>query len=750
MLPESLFKKAMIEIVDNHAEYVPTFKTLQEVMHDYKIDDLENGKALSAALSKEISQEILGMKAVSSQCHATLVNTMAKCAKAMASADPEFKRNDECAKPNPVTTIIAMKRILITERDGKGTVRKLMTKATSIADFLATHQLVSEGLADFSERYVRKHKGLLQNYGLDVIGTIFADIPEYVLFWVFRLGSQYVQYQRDIENGIVQAPITLEEAVTAAKDRVEVTKKAHETVAPVSVFAAITGELPAKYGATRKSPPSKRNGNVRGSRGGAISIKRRNPLDPYPFMAHAEYSELSDADRAHVRDHNNAIREAMRSMDHGKEDRNSKTRVLATDADDLEELELDIVLMSYVADDTSDDGMDISSPVLFSAEVRHDNEVIATDSTTHDVRTEAYREYQSNGPTRIAPSRYMPKSPKYSTRYEQVYDGVTLRQQPEHFELCEVPRPTLKGDDICWYIIGGVGSGRIVNDHAEIAGLTTPTYDYPRGHAEGFKSRESAEDWGRTVRKHLERLGLATEDCVLLAYKRGNIVKVQQYPHIQPLTRSDMDKTIPCIPHNGLAVIYDTLSSGEHIYNADASRMRTHEWNGGEIPTDPDQYDRLARRLRALVPYSDTESDEEPCIKGTIPITVPPELSGAMSAISLEARATTRGARRGEDLETPTAKGAHRVTNRHTAEQHHAHYEDCYSEDEEKRSPPSSAASVDSDSDDEFEPSFAEPDLTYPVDTIGAIHSALHPIMTQSSTEAELDAIANYETHLNE
>ncbi len=750
MLPESLFKKAMIEIVDNHAEYVPTFKTLQEVMHDYKIDDLENGKALSAALSKEISQEILGMKAVSSQCHATLVNTMAKCAKAMASADPEFKRNDECAKPNPVTTIIAMKRILITERDGKGTVRKLMTKATSIADFLATHQLVSEGLADFSERYVRKHKGLLQNYGLDVIGTIFADIPEYVLFWVFRLGSQYVQYQRDIENGIVQAPITLEEAVTAAKDRVEVTKKAHETVAPVSVFAAITGELPAKYGATRKSPPSKRNGNVRGSRGGAISIKRRNPLDPYPFMAHAEYSELSDADRAHVRDHNNAIREAMRSMDHGKEDRNSKTRVLATDADDLEELELDIVLMSYVADDTSDDGMDISSPVLFSAEVRHDNEVIATDSTTHDVRTEAYREYQSNGPTRIAPSRYMPKSPKYSTRYEQVYDGVTLRQQPEHFELCEVPRPTLKGDDTCWYIIGGLGSGRIVNDHAEIAGLTTPTYDYPRGHAEGFKSRESAEDWGRTVRKHLERLGLATEDCVLLAYKRGNIVKVQQYPHIQPLTRSDMDKTIPCIPHNGLAVIYDTLSSGEHIYNADASRMRTHEWNGGEIPTDPDQYDRLARQLRALVPYSDTESDEEPCIKGTIPITAPPELSGAMSGISLEARATTRGARRGEDLETPAAKDAHRVTNRYIAEQHHAHYEDCYSEDEDKRSPPSLVSSVDSDSDDEFEPLFAKPDLTYPVDTIGAIHSALHPIMTRSSTEAELDAIVNYEHPLND
>jgi len=691
---------------------------------------------------------------------------MAKCAKAMASADPEFKRNDECAKPNPVTTIIAMKRILITERDGKGTVRKLMTKATSIADFLATHQLVSEGLADFSERYVRKHKGLLQNYGLNVIGTIFADTPEYVLFWVFRLGSQYVQYQRDIENGIVQAPTTLEEAVTAAKDRVEVTKKAHETVAPVSVFAAITGDLPAKRGATRKSPPSKRNGNDRSSRGDAISIKRRNPLDPYPYMATAEYSQLSDADRSHVRDHNNAIREAMKSMERGKESKTSKPSVLAIDADDLEELDMGIVLMSHVADDASDDGMDITSPVLFIAEVEH-NEDAPPDSTIPlEVRVAAYREYQSRGPIRIAPSRYMPKDPEYATRYEQVYKGVPLRQQPEHHELCEVPPPTLRWDDNCWYIIGGLGSGRIVSDYADIVGLTTATYDYPRGHAEGFKSRQSAEDWGRTVRKNLKRLGMEAEDCVLLAYKNKNTVKVQQHPHVQPLARY-MGETIPCIPHKGDAVIYDTLTSGEPIYNADSSRMRTYEWNGGEIPTNPDQYDKLALRLlqnekdllssRTVAPedhtvpplalYSDTESDEESCTgdkmpaqrdevtppkpstarrnrrkrdkrlsRGTSPSTPPLELSGAMSCISIEAGAIPRSGRYGEDIETPAAKYAYRVTNRSLAhdcmdsEQHHEWHEECYSDDKDDGSPPSLVSSDGSDSDNELESIFATPD----------------------------------------
>ncbi len=804
MLPESLFKKAMIEIVDNHAEYVPTFKTLQEVMHDYKIDDLENGKALSAALSKEISQEILGMKAVSSQCHATLVNTMAKCAKAMASADPEFKRNDECAKPNPVTTIIAMKRILITERDGKGTVRKLMTKSTSIADFLTTHQLVSEGLADFSERYVRKHKGLLQNYGLNVIGTIFADTPEYVLFWVFRLGPQYVQYQRDIENGIVQAPITLEEAVTAAKDRVEVTKKAHETVAPVSVFAAITGELPAKYGATRKSPPSKRNGNVRGSRGGAISIKRRNPLDPYPYMATAEYSKLSDADRAHVRDHNNAIREAMKSMERGKESKTPKPSVLAIDADDLEELDMGIVLMSHMLDDAFDDGMDTTSPVLFIAEVEHNEDALPDSTISLEARVAAYREYQSRGPTRIEPSRYMPKNPEYTTRYEQVYKGVPLRQQPEHHELCEVPPPTLRWDDNCWYIIGGIGSGKIVSNYDEIVGLTTSTYDYPRGHAEGFKSIQLAEDWGITVRKNLERLGMEAKDCVLLAYKSKNTVKVQQHPHVQPLARY-MGETIPCIPHKGDAEIYDTLTTGEPIYNADSSRMRTYEWNGGEIPTNPEQYDKLAfqllqaekdlvssrtrlqqaekdslsSRTAALedhtVPpldfHSDTESGEESCTndemvvqrdevtppkpstarrnrrkrdkrlsRSTSPSTPPPELSGAMSCISIEAGATPRSGRYGEDIETPAAKYAYRVTNRSLAhdsmdpEQHHEWDEECYSDDEDNRSPPSLVSSDGSDSDNELESIFATPDT--------AMIATQRSDIGTPATRATLDGIA--------
>ncbi len=76
------------------------------------------------------------MDAVRSQAHATLSNQLERCAKAVVSADPVYRLNDELAQSSPVVTLQCMKRILITEREGKGTVRKLMTKTQALSDIL--------------------------------------------------------------------------------------------------------------------------------------------------------------------------------------------------------------------------------------------------------------------------------------------------------------------------------------------------------------------------------------------------------------------------------------------------------------------------------------------------------------------------------------------------------------------------------------------------------------------------------------
>ena len=111
-----------------------------------------------------------------------------------------------------------------------------------------------------------------------------------------------------------------------------------------------------------------------------------------------------------------------------------------------------------------------------------------------------------------------------------------------------------------------------------------------------------------------------------------------------------------------------------------------------------------------------------------------------MSCISIEAGATPRSGRYGEDIETPAAKYAYRVTNRSLAhdsmdpEQHHEWDEECYSDDEDNRSPPSLVSSDDSDSDNELESIFATPDT--------AMMAARRNDIGTPATRATLDGIA--------
>jgi hypothetical protein len=352
MIPENLLKKQMVSVLDKGVNYTPKFRTLDEVMTDYDITDLEQGKVVENALSKAVSQETINLPLVRSQSHAIIVHLLEECAKAVASADPIFRMNDELANPDPVATVLALKRILIAEREGNGSVRKMTSKAEAIADFLAIRKNSTsnenEGLTDFRDRFVRKQKGLKDNYGYEILGNTFADEREMVLFFTHRLDSKYVQLQRDIKNKIVPAPLTLDEAVLMAKDRVEVTKKALETVAPVSIFTTAVRDIPATNPETKTLGPSTKNisGHVKRAdhkRG----FQMLGPLVPYPRMSHLEYSGLTDYQKVHVKEHNQAIQKAAATM--GKNVSNSREgrATLATITNEPEALDVGYVMMSY-------------------------------------------------------------------------------------------------------------------------------------------------------------------------------------------------------------------------------------------------------------------------------------------------------------------------------------------------------------------------------------------------------------------
>ena len=155
MLPEGLFKKQMVSVLDKGANYTPEFRTLDAVMKEYNITDPEHGKVLENAISKAVSQETINLPSIRSQSHAIIVHLLERCAKAVASADPIFRENDELANPDPVATVLALKRILITEREGTGSVRKLASKTAAIIDLLAIQKNSTsnenESLTDFRD-----------------------------------------------------------------------------------------------------------------------------------------------------------------------------------------------------------------------------------------------------------------------------------------------------------------------------------------------------------------------------------------------------------------------------------------------------------------------------------------------------------------------------------------------------------------------------------------------------------------------
>jgi hypothetical protein len=226
-----------------------------------------------------------------------------------------------------------------------------LTKVNAIVAVLSISPSPEDNLVEYEERLIRRINGLKENHGFDVMKTIFNDESELALLYIFRLGPDYAPFQRDLENGIIPLPKTLHEAVVALKDRVEVSNKKHESVSPVSVFAAVTGEPRSDTrretgsAAKRSSPAKKAVGFSKNE--GVTTIKKRSPLDPYPYMNHSEFKELSEADRLHIRAHNGAIRDAIKEMDKGRTARpNPKEKVFVATGGEVEEDEPIIVFMS--------------------------------------------------------------------------------------------------------------------------------------------------------------------------------------------------------------------------------------------------------------------------------------------------------------------------------------------------------------------------------------------------------------------
>ena len=615
MIPENLLKKQMVSVLDKGVNYTPKFRTLDEVMTDYDITDLEQGKVVENALSKAVSQETINLPLVRSQSHAIIVHLLEECAKAVASADPIFRMNDELANPDPVATVLALKRILIAEREGNGSVRKMTSKAEAIADFLAIRKNSTsnenEGLTDFRDRFVRKQKGLKDNYGYEILGNTFADEREMVLFFTHRLDSKYVQLQRDIKNKIVPAPLTLDEAVLMAKDRVEVTKNALETVAPVSIFTTVVRGIPATNLGTKTSGPSVRNTSGHVKRADhKKGFQKLGPLVPYPYLSNLEYSALTELQKSHIKEHNRAIKNAGDTMRKDvANNRAGRATMVTTATDELEELDVGLVMMSYDHPQESEP-MPTEEPPY--SEEDPGEIVLLQLVAEHEIVDEQNRGFDN---TRD-PQSY-PKRPRQPERHNREYN------------LIKIPHSIFDSTNVepsYWYCIGGRGNGEIRNNYVLASDRVTGTFVYPSGYAHGFQSLEAAQLCRTEVTRKLVTIMKGREEYMIYAFTEGNMIKIQLYPPIFPVHAQ----------HTKEVTIYNTFPTSEDEYHADRLLLDTHAQGGGTIPTDVDEYRALLVQLRSTPTGVHT--------MGATHISQSPQEFREYPSVTEEMRANNRGA----------------------------------------------------------------------------------------------------------
>jgi hypothetical protein len=539
-LSHSLFKNAISSILNTGANYKPVFKTLAEVKIEYPTSEQVQVDALYAALNKITAAEIAAMPSVIIQCHAALVETFGSESKGILRADIRYKQNDDAVSPDPTITWAAFIRTHITEREGTGTLRKVLTKVNAIAAVLSISPSAEDNLVEYEERLVRRINGLKENHGFDAMKTIFKDESELALLYIFRLGPDYAPFQRDLENGIIPLPKTLHEAVVALKDRVEVSHKKHESVSPVSVFAAVTSELRSdtrREAGAKRSPPAKKAVGFSKS-DGVTTIKKRSPLDPYPYMNHSEFKELSEADRLHIRAHNGAIRDAIKEMDKGRTTRpNPKEKILMTTGAEVDEDEPTIVLMSTYQEcmDLTYDDSDRSA---------HEASIIEVDLT---INSEDERPGNS---MEVSPARLIADNslPSINPGSNEFFNLITL---PINVKSRGV-------ESSFWVVVGGEHSGDIVDTLDEANLRTTATTmalcgeHHPDGFAMGFETMALANDWQAKLYRSLLSNGWSFSTSMSAREIAGSCW-VRRAPSDSDRTKTaeadDEDwRKLPCIP----------------------------------------------------------------------------------------------------------------------------------------------------------------------------------------------------------
>ena len=205
------------------------FKTAKELGKLHKVTDPEEIEALVAYNRKTVPADMAHMPAVQDCAQRLLLKTVDTHAMNMLKLDNMFNINMNSEKPCPLKTWRCITRVFLTERDGKNAIDKIKFKKNLKTKYLEIRQEENESLPDYLERE-KRYKRTLKVHGIDVVPQLFDTEEERVHNFVFSLQTtKYAGWHRDMRNGVLEVPTTIEDAIEVAKDRKELEAHAPTT-----------------------------------------------------------------------------------------------------------------------------------------------------------------------------------------------------------------------------------------------------------------------------------------------------------------------------------------------------------------------------------------------------------------------------------------------------------------------------------------------------------------------------------------
>ena len=285
---ESLVKTVLFHLLSGLGLYEPKWWTEKEIQIKYpKISSQLQLTAMTKKLDEQTTTEITQLDDAYIGANSTLIRVYGTSSVDILKSDKDYKLNQLKRVPDPMVTHTRFMSTHITEREGKGVQKVLLSKLRLVTAITEFQSQPNETVMALSERFDRTEKALVTS-GVD-ISLLFKNEQERTIKLLYSLDpKRYGGLIRDISNGVLPLPVDTNALIIIAKERRELSSGGPR------IPSLIADEAPIP------------------ERVGCLLTQRLSSLTPMPKKAN--WSQMPEREKVEVSKHNGAISQAAQEL----------------------------------------------------------------------------------------------------------------------------------------------------------------------------------------------------------------------------------------------------------------------------------------------------------------------------------------------------------------------------------------------------------------------------------------------------